>query len=85
MKFGNADHTVIQDGNRSIPVDPMNSDYAEILASGAAIEDYVAEAPHWRDARIAAYGKIGDQLDEIYKDIDAWKDRIKTIKEKYPK
>jgi len=31
------------------------------------------------------YGEIGDQLDEIFKDIDAWKVRIQTIKDKYPK
>ena len=32
-----------------------------------------------RSTRKAAYGDIGDQLDEIYKDIDAWKTRIKAI------
>ena len=35
--------------------------------------------------RKAAYGDIGDQLDEIYKDIDAWKVRIKKIKDDNPK
>ena len=35
--------------------------------------------------RKAAYGDIGDQLDEIYKDIDAWKARIKKIKDDNPK
>ena len=35
--------------------------------------------------RKAAYGDIGDQLDEIYKDIDAWKVRIKAIKDANPK
>ena len=38
-----------------------------------------------RVTRKAAYGDIGDQLDEIYKDIDAWKARIKKIKEDNPK
>ena len=33
----------------------------------------------------SAYGDIGDQLDEIYKDIDAWKARIKSIKDANPK
>ena len=28
---------------------------------------------------------IGEQLDEIYKDIDAWKARIKSIKDANPK
>ena len=31
------------------------------------------------------YGNIGDQLDEIYHDIDAWKARILTIKNNNPK
>ena len=35
--------------------------------------------------RKSAYGDIGDQLDEIYKDIDAWKARIKSIKDANPK
>ena len=32
-----------------------------------------------------AYGDIGEQLDEIYKDIDTWKTRIKSIKDANPK
>ena len=38
-----------------------------------------------RSTRKVAYGDIGDQLDEIYKDIDAWKARIKSIKDANPK
>ena len=38
-----------------------------------------------RATRKAAYGDIGDQLDEIYKDIDAWKARIQKIKTDNPK
>jgi len=38
-----------------------------------------------RSTRKAAYGDIGDQLDEIYKDIDAWKARIKKVKDDNPK
>ncbi len=38
-----------------------------------------------RATRRSAYGNIGDQLDEIYKDIDAWKARIKKIKDDNPK
>ena len=35
--------------------------------------------------RKALYGDIGEQLDEIYKDIDGWKARIKSIKDANPK
>ncbi len=38
-----------------------------------------------RSTRKAAYGNIGDQLDEIFKDIDAWKTRIQGIKDANPK
>ena len=38
-----------------------------------------------RATRKSAYGDIGEQLDEIYKDLDAWKARIKKIKEDNPK
>ena len=32
----------------------------------------------------AAYPSVVDQLDMIYHDIDAWREKIKSIKEKYP-
>ena len=38
-----------------------------------------------RGTRKSAYGDIGDQLDEIFKDIDAWKTRIQSIKDANPK
>jgi hypothetical protein len=38
-----------------------------------------------RATRRTAYGDIGDQLDEIFKDIDAWKTRIQGIKDANPK
>ena len=45
-----------------------------------------AEANATVDAtRRNEYGDIGEQLDEIYHDIDAWKARIQTIKTNNPK
>jgi hypothetical protein len=38
-----------------------------------------------RSTRKKLYGNIGDQLDEIYANIDAWKARIKKIKDDNPK
>lgn len=38
-----------------------------------------------RATRRTAYGDIGDQLDEIYKDIDAWSARIAQVKADNPK
>lgn len=37
------------------------------------------------DTRRNLYGDIGDQLDEIYHDIDAWRTRIQGIKNSNPK
>ena len=38
-----------------------------------------------KSTRKKLYGDIGDQLDEIYKNIDPWKARIKSIKDANPK
>ncbi len=38
-----------------------------------------------KSTRKKLYGDIGEQLDEIYKDIDSWKARIKKIKDDNPK
>ena len=38
-----------------------------------------------RATRKAAYGDIGDQLDEIFKNIDTWRARIQGIKDANPK
>ena len=38
-----------------------------------------------RATRKRAYGNIGDQLDEIYKNIENWRSRIKSIKDANPK
>ena len=60
---------------------PDDSKIAEYETAGNTEESNNAV----RATRKAAYGDIGDQLDEIYKDIDAWKVRIKKIKDDNPK
>jgi len=57
---------------------------AQLSAQESAADTEEANA-QVRATRKAAYGDIGDQLDEIYKDIDAWKARIKSIKDSNPK
>ena len=51
MRYSNPEHTVIQDANRSIPTDPHNTDYAEILASGVEIDDWVEPEKTWAEIR----------------------------------
>ena len=60
---------------------PNDSKIAEYETAGNTEESNNAV----RATRKTAYGDIGDQLDEIYKDIDAWKARIKKIKDDNPK
>ena len=60
---------------------PNDSKIAEYETAGNTEESNNAV----RATRKKLYGDIGDQLDEIYKDIDAWKARIKKIKDDNPK
>ena len=60
---------------------PNDSKIAEYETAGNTEESNNAV----RSTRKNLYGNIGDQLDEIYKDIDAWKARIKKIKDDNPK
>ena len=57
----------------------------EQLASYETSADTEEANNEVRATRKALYGDIGEQLDEIYKDIDGWKARIKSIKDANPK
>ena len=66
-----------------------NLDIAEPTAEQLATYESSAQTEENNNAiratRKSAYGDIGDQLDEIFKDIDAWKTRIQSIKDANPK
>ena len=71
----------IKEWNISGVSKPSDSDLASYDAAATT-----AESNATVDAtRRAAYGDIGDQLDEIYHDIDAWRTRIQGIKTANPK
>jgi len=57
---------------------------AQLSAQESAADTEEANA-QVRSTRRSAYGDIGEQLDEIYKNIDSWKARIKSIKDANPK
>ena len=57
---------------------------AQLSAQESAANKEEANA-QVRSTRRSAYGDIGEQLDEIYKDINSWKARIKSIKDNNPK
>lgn len=57
----------------------------EVSYDLAAVQSHI-DANKYKELRAAEYPSIADQLDTIYHDgIDAWKEQINTIKEKYPK
>ena len=43
------------------------------------------DAKQYQRDRAVAYDPIPEQLDQIYHDIDGWKAKIKSIKDKFPK
>ena len=57
----------------------------EQLASYETAANTVESNAQVDATRKQAYGSWGDQLDEIYHDIDAWKARIQGIKDNNPK
>ena len=76
------------DGNGAY-IKEWNLDIAQ--PTSAQLDSYetagnTAESNAQVDAtRRAEYGTWGDQLDEIYHDIDAWKTRVKGVKDNNPK
>ena len=77
----NGNGPYIKEWNIAGLAQPSDADLAAHEAAGDATEANNVV----RSTRKIAYGNIGDQLDEIYKDIDAWKSRIKAIKDSNPK
>ena len=43
------------------------------------------DAKQYQRDRAVAYDPIPEQLDQIYHDMDAWKAKVKAVKDKYPK
>ena len=60
---------------------PTDDDLSSYTTTALATE----AAAQVLENRRREYPSIGDQLDMIYKDIDAWKVVIKAVKDKYPK
>ena len=76
------------DGNGAY-IKEWNLDIAQPTTAQLSAQESAADTEEAnnqvRATRKAAYGDIGEQLDEIYKDIDSWKARIKSIKDANPK
>ena len=61
----------------------MPSD-VKIKAKQAELQADYDSKKYQRD-RAVAYDPIPEQLDQIYHDMDGWKKRIKSVKDKFPK
>jgi predicted lipoprotein len=62
-----------------------DADGNEVAYDKAAVQAYI-DANKYKELRAAEYPSFADQFDTIFHDgIDAWKEQINTIKEKYPK
>ena len=90
--FGSDGNVMLQDDSdgkgpyiKSWTVDGLAKPTDEQIASYETAGNTEESNNQVRATRKAAYGDIGDQLDEIYKDMDAWKARIKAIKDANPK
>ena len=80
---------ILQDDGNGVYIKEWNLDIAQPTdAQLSAVEsdaDKMDKNAKVDAIRRNAYGNIHDQLDEIYHDIDAWKARIKKIKDDNPK
>ena len=80
---------ILQDDGNGAYIKEWNLDIAQ--PTSAQLDSYetagnTAESNANVDAiRRQAYGTWGDQLDEIYHDIEAWKTRVKGVKDNNPK
>jgi len=83
------DNVKLQDDGNGAFIYEWNLDIAEPTAEQLASYETAGntlESNNKVDAtRKGEYGDIGEQLDEIYHDIDTWKARIKSIKDANPK
>ena len=71
----------IKEWNAKDKVKPTNEQLDDLESDATKI----GNNNNIRATRKNLYGDIGDQLDEIFKDIDAWKTRIQKIKTDNPK
>lgn len=68
-----------------VEVEMSAEEEAQIREEWAKNESEAAKNEYARN-RLSEYPTIRDQLDLIYHEgLDSWKDKIKSIKDKYPK
>ena len=77
-------HNQINDKAFDVEGKPVVINETKVAEEVAKLQaDY--DAKKYQRDRADAYDPIPEQLDQIYHDMDGWKAKIKSIKEKYPK
>ena len=85
------DVTIRYDNSNNPYIFYWSSSLAKTKPTDSQLASYESEATKLDNnetivaKRKSLYGDFGDQLDEMYKDMDAWKTRIKSIKDANPK
>mgnify|MGYP003111721849 CR=1 FL=1 len=75
-----------QVGNKAFDVEGNSIviDETKVAEEVAKLKADFKSKQYQRD-RAESYDPIPEQLDQIYHDIDGWKAKIKSVKDKYPK
>ena len=87
----NDDEVKIQDDGSGVYIAFWSNSLAKSKPTDDQLNALSSEATKIKDDKLViinrkkSYGSWNDQLDEIYHDIDAWKVRIKAIKDANPK
>mgnify|MGYP003139071510 CR=1 FL=1 len=78
--------TIYKVDPKTLDIILIKSDHSkeQLQQEANRIEEEWNQNKYQRD-RAVAYDPIPEQLDQIYHDIDGWKARIKSVKDKYPK
>ncbi len=68
-------------------IEPENKPTDEEIREEVVKQEKLIQGTQYQRDRLKEYNAIGfgEQLDMIYHDMDGWKARIKSIKDKYPK
>ena len=87
----NDDEVKLQDDGSGAYISFWSDSLAKSKPTDDELNALSSEATKIKDDKLViinrkkSYGSWNDQLDEIYHDIDAWKVRIKSIKDANPK
>jgi len=66
-------------------IEPENKPTDEEIKEEVVKQEKLIQDTQYQRDRADAYDPIPEQLDQIFHDIDGWKAKIKSVKDKFPK